>query len=297
LPNYAAVGASEAVGIGASVPCGVIRSLLPGCPGGTSYAPILSRNKYDWLGFLYLRDLGISGAVISPTIQTLLNQTGTAPYDTCTQRTGNDRVLFSLLGDEVSRIPGRTDQITFFAGPNDAVGLVNALGCGAGGTDAASQTAFVQKYVLQFQADLIVLAAGLRAKAPTAVIAAANVPDLSRLPFAAPYSQAAKAALQAFSLGFDGSIDALAMSGIRVVDLLCDPPGTGAYDPTNFSADGFHPNNKGYAALAQRFQAVLTATAPSTPQPSCSQRSAQNVMPFVPMQHETLPNPDPQPGP
>jgi hypothetical protein len=52
------------------------------------------------------------------------------------------------------------------------------VGCGADGTDAASQTAFVQKYVLHFQADLIVLAADLRAKSP-AVIAVANVGALT----------------------------------------------------------------------------------------------------------------------
>ncbi len=56
---YTAIGASDSVGLGASVPC-----TSPSCPGGTGWVPVLARR----LGAT-LNNLGISGAVIGPDIQ------------------------------------------------------------------------------------------------------------------------------------------------------------------------------------------------------------------------------------
>ena len=47
-----------------------------------------------------------------------------------------------------------------------------------------------------------------------------------------------------------------------VVDLFDEPR---AYDPANISGDGFHPNDAGYAVLAELFNATLGTTRASSP--------------------------------
>ena len=43
-------------------------------------------------------------------------------------------------------------------------------------------------------------------------------------------------------------------TGVSVLDLMCDAQ---VYDASRFSSDGFHPNDAGYAYLAQRLQAIV----------------------------------------
>ena len=70
--NYTAVGASDAIGVGASVSC------LPfiDCPTGTGYVQILHRQLATGGKQVSLLNLGISGAVLSPRIQTISRSYG-----------------------------------------------------------------------------------------------------------------------------------------------------------------------------------------------------------------------------
>lgn len=265
--RYAAIGASDAVGIGASVPCGLYTSTFAGCPGGTGYVPVLSRDdEPTLLASTYLDDLGLSGAVIGSDIRTMVNRYGSASYDACRPRIFVDTVPGDFITYETPKIPAGTDQVTLFAGGNDAMGLVNALGCGAGGTTAASQAAFIHQWTAAFANDLTTLVKAVRSKAPTARIGIANLPDLADIPMSWSRTAAQKAALTQFAVGFDLAINALhsPAANIVVVDLLCDSQ---SYITANYASDGFHPNDAGYANLASHLYAQLRAIGNKTSPP------------------------------
>jgi hypothetical protein len=72
--------------------------------------------------------------------------------------------------------------VTVFAGGNDTNGLVNALGCGAGGSTATSQQSFITTWITNFGNDLHQLLVGIKRKAPNAKIIIANLPNFSQIP-------------------------------------------------------------------------------------------------------------------
>ena len=89
---YTAIGASDAVGYNASIPCANPPAIaVPTCPGGTGYVPVLARTLAANGATVTLDDRGISGAVIGPDILATGNLYGSqgsaAP---CQPRTGND---------------------------------------------------------------------------------------------------------------------------------------------------------------------------------------------------------------
>jgi lysophospholipase L1-like esterase len=55
-----------------------------------------------------------------------------------------------------------------------------------------------------------------------------------------------------------------------VVDLMCDAR---VYEPANFAADGFHPNDHGYELLAEKLFGALGEHAVPPPA-SCPQMTA-----------------------
>src|SRR5271165_6529935 len=65
--NYTALGASDAMGVGSSVPCataGIPAVPSPvSCPGGKGYVPVLAGFLTTSTNSVNLIDLGISGAV------------------------------------------------------------------------------------------------------------------------------------------------------------------------------------------------------------------------------------------
>jgi lysophospholipase L1-like esterase len=63
-------------------------------------------------------------------------------------------------------------------------------------------------------------------------------------------------------------INSLPSQGVLVVDLLCNNQFS---SPSMFSSDGFHPNDAGYAALADLFMAAITSTSYPAPSTSCPQ--------------------------
>ena len=69
--QYSALGASDANGVGSSVPC----VPFDPCPDGTGYVPVLARQLRTSRD-VTLMNLGIPASVLSPAIETLARQHG-----------------------------------------------------------------------------------------------------------------------------------------------------------------------------------------------------------------------------
>ena len=286
--GYTAIGASDAVGYGASVPCTEASPALvadPTCPetGASGYVPDIRTDLAHYNFVASLQDLGISGAVIGPDIETTANM-----YDpaTCGPRSAADAYPGNFLVNELPSVNPSALFVTIFAGGNDTNGIVTALVCGAGGATTASQTAFVTQEITEFGQDFATLVGSVHAKAPKATIIVANIPNFANVPYAFALSTdptadlEVRTALQQVSVGIDTNvINTVAAQGVPVVDLQCNPA---SYDPSNFYTDGFHPNDAGYAALAAQYVTQLLSNTPAAPAASCAYQglsSAPGVTP------------------
>ncbi len=286
--SYTAVGASDAVGYGSTVPCteaSPAEVADPTCPekGASGYVPDI-RTDLATYGFVAsLQDLGISGAVVGPDIETTSNM---YTPGTCAPRTAANAYPGNFLTNELPNVDPSALLVTVFAGGNDVNGIVTALTCGAGGTTTASQTAFITQEVTEFGHDFATLLGGIHATAPKATIVVANLPNFANVPYAFAISSdptvdgEVRYALQQVSVAINTNvINTVAAQGIPVVDLQCDPA---TYVPSNFYTDGFHPNDAGYAALAAKYVAQILANAPAAPQAACAYQglaSAPGVTP------------------
>jgi lysophospholipase L1-like esterase len=247
---YAAIGASDAVGIGASVPC------LPfvDCPTGTGYVPVLGRKLAAAGQQVQTTNLGVPAAVLSPEIQALGNKYGrTTPAN--------------FLQGELTFVPRDATLVTIFAGGNDT----NVIGAAAeGGEGGPDPTAFIDQQIAGFGRSYESLIRGIRDRAPGARIVVANLPNMAALPYASGMSFTRRQWLQRIAVGITrDAVNPLASQNVRVVDLMCDAR---SYDPGNYSSDGFHPNDRGYAYMADLFyDAVMGAS--GTPLSNCSQMS------------------------
>jgi lysophospholipase L1-like esterase len=154
--------------------------------------------------------------------------------------------------------------VTIFAGGNDINVITAALGNGAGGTD---QAGYIDAQVKAFAADYQTLLNGIRSRAGSARIIAFNVPNLAGLPFLATASLAERQAAQRAAVGMTGVVNALTSNNVIVVDLMCDAR---SYVPSNYSSDGFHPNDAGYAFVAAEVVRAVTSSSYPLPQASCS---------------------------
>jgi lysophospholipase L1-like esterase len=289
---YTAIGASDAVGYGASVPCTTATPpegpADPGCLNltGTGYVPDLAKLFIKAGTRVTLDDLGYSGAVLGPDILAEVNQYGSIGNpDACEPRSAADAYPEDFITYELPQVQSNTTLVTIFAGGNDTNGLVNALGCGAGGSTATSQQSFITTWITNFGNDLHQLLVGIKRKAPNAKIIIANLPNFSQIPVGlavAAKDPAAGQALAAISLGFDlNVINKVTSSGIPVADLLCD---SASYNSSNFYTDGFHPNDSGYAAFAALLYADLTTSSPPDPSSKCSYATLTSVM-RAPLMH------------
>ena len=276
--NYTAFGASDAVGVGATVMCdpnGLVAN--PTCPGGTGYVPDIARILRQLPNHVNLNDLGISGAVVGPNVQSLLYS--------CPAFHGANPGLRNFVTDELPKYPGGENLITIFAGGNDVrdLFLANAVfGCGLNPTT----------YLGAFGLDFGTLLQVVHAKAPLAHIVVADLPNLGLIPLgvclgsmpgsAPPFcgpsdppggNPLAQAALGQLSEALDVNVyQAIeAQTSVPMVDLLCD---SRSYDPANFSPDGFHPDDAGYLVLAQKYIAVLQSMPPPPPSFTCQQATA-----------------------
>jgi lysophospholipase L1-like esterase len=266
--TYTAIGASDAVGLGASVPCGTATSTTSACVGGTGYVPKIATLLSNTGNPIVLTDLGISGAVIGPDIASVGNLYGDTSTNQCMARSGDDAITADFLSNEVPKLPANAAYVTIFAGTNDAIALANALGCGAGGSTLTTQQAFITAQTTAFATDYARLIAAVKSSSPNAHIVVANIPNLAAIPFGAQQSATARQALQALSVAFDTVINNLTTQGIPVADVLCSSQ---SYLASNFSTDGLHPNDSGYAFLASLMEPLLLSNTPASLSTSCSQ--------------------------
>lgn len=244
--RYSAIGASDANGVGASVPCVPFTT----CDNGTGYVPLLARLMRGTREVV-VNNLGIPAAVLSPTI-----------YD-ISRSYGRD-IPANFIEREMPFVATDATLVTVFGGPNDVNALGDAMQRGAGASDVRG---YVDTQIRAFGADFDRLLRGIRERAPRAFIIVLNIPNMAGLPYAAGYTVVQRQLLQQISVGFSREANRQAGNGVVVLDLMCDAR---IYDPSSFSSDGFHPNDSGYAYLAQRLLAIVNG-AGSSPSASCAQ--------------------------
>jgi lysophospholipase L1-like esterase len=242
---YTALGASDAVGVGASIAC----LPLTACEEGTGYVPVIARRLRARTS-VTLVNIGIPGAVLSPTIHEIA------------RRFGRD-IPANFIEREMPFVPSNSTLVTIFGGGNDANALGDAIERGAAGTDVRG---YVDTQVRAFGGDFDRLVRGVRERAPNATIIVLNLPNFAMLPYASGYSTARRQVLQAISIGFSREANEQRANGAVVVDLMCD---SRTYEPGRFSNDGFHPNDAGYAALADKVLDVVNGGT-STPPAGCA---------------------------
>jgi lysophospholipase L1-like esterase len=249
LPNvvrYTAVGASDAIGVGSSVPCVPFSS----CPDGRGYVPVIARTLRDQGRDVTLSNLGIPGAVLSPAIENLAEQHGRD-------------IPANFIQQEMPFVRSGATLVTVFAGGNDTNAVATAVDRGAGGSNV---NAFIDAQVQTFSADYASLVAGVRQRAGSPRIILINLPNFAGLPFTAARSTTQRRWMQRISVGFSRAANALRASDVRVVDTLCDPR---AYQRANYSSDGFHPSDSGYAFMADKVVDAMESD-PGPPPADCS---------------------------
>jgi lysophospholipase L1-like esterase len=248
---YTAVGASDAIAIGASMSC------LPfiDCPNGTGYVQVISRRLAEGGQAVTLRNLGIPGAVLSPRIQTISQSYG-------------PRVDFNFLERELPFVDRESTVVTIFAGGNDT----NVVARSVSGQANGNPRAYVDAQVALFKTEMAALVDGIRDRAPEARIVIANLPNYAGAPFTAGYSVTERSVLQQISVGFsrEGINPLASRPNVAVVDLLCEER---FYLPSSYSSDGFHPNDNGYGIMADLMLTAIRGTSYPAPSASCGRMS------------------------
>ena len=222
------------------------------CENGTGYVPLLTR-RVGATREVTLTNLGIPASVLSPTIHQIA------------QANGRD-IPANFIDRELPFVPSNATLVTIFGGGNDTNALAEAIDKGAAGNDVRG---YIAAQVRAFGADYERLVRGVRSRAPDAFIIVVNVPNMAGLPYAAGLSVSRRQVLQAIAVGFAQEANRQAGAGVVVLDLLCDPQ---VYDRGRFSSDGFHPNDAGYAYLAERLLPIVNGATPPVAA-SCSQMS------------------------
>jgi lysophospholipase L1-like esterase len=155
--------------------------------------------------------------------------------------------------------------VTIFAGGNDVNTVADAVNAGMGGSDPV---AYANTLTNGFGRDLNTLIGGVKGRAPSARIIALNLPNFAALPYSGGATLTQKKGIQAIAIAFSAKVNALTSQGVVVIDLMCDPR---SYIAGNYSADGFHPNDSGYAYIADLvYNAALTGSA-AAPRSTCAQ--------------------------
>ncbi len=249
--SYTAVGASDAIAIGASVSC------LPfiECPNGTGYVQLINRELARSGGLDNFLNLGIPGAVLSPRIQGISQAYG-------------PRVDFNFLDREVPFVARDSTVVTIFAGGNDT----NVVARSVSGSANGNPRGYVDDQARQFAGEMVALIEGIRSRAPSARIVIANLPNFAGAPFTNGYTMDQRRVLQQISVDFSRiGINPLASRpNVAVVDLLCEDR---FYAPSTYSPDGFHPNDNGYAIMAEMMLAAIRSTSYPAPSGSCGRMS------------------------
>jgi lysophospholipase L1-like esterase len=243
--SYTALGASDAIGYGGSNPCVPFAA----CPDGTGYVQLVARRLREANPDMSFLNLGIPGAVLSRDLQNLGNSLGRG-------------IPANFIDGEMPFVARDSTIVTVFADANG----VNAVGAALRQVAAADRPAYAQTQIQNFARDFASFAAGIGERAPSTKIVVLNLPNLARLPYAAGYTEEERYWLRQLSSGFTAAINATGSSRVLIIDLMCHGP---IYQSSNYSGDGFHPNDAGYRALADLVSAALV-TAPLAPAASCS---------------------------
>lgn len=243
--SYSAIGASDAIGYGGSAPCVPFSQ----CPDGTGYVQTVARRMRTANADLSFLNLGIPGAVLSREIMAIGNGLGRG-------------IVANFIDGELPFIDRQATLVTVFAGGND----VNTIGAALRPLASGNRAAFAQTQIQNFGRDFAAFVTGIAERAPNAQIVVLNLPNLARVPYAAGYTAEERDWLRQLSVGFSASMNSTRSSRVRVVDLMCHAP---MYQASIYSADGFHPNDSGYALMADLVTAAV-AQAPPAPQSSCT---------------------------
>ena len=248
---YSAVGASDGIGFGGSVPC---LPFDPDCPTGTGYVYLLKRRLASDGRTVTLSNRSLPGAVLSQAILTL------------SRDIGRNDIPGTFIDQIAPFIPADSTVITIFAGGNDTNVIAQNIRAGRGGGDVRG---FIETQVRQWGSDFEELVRRLRSRAPNARIVAINLPNLGAAPYVASFTTPERSIVQAIAVGLTDRINAVSSQNVLVVDLMCDAR---VYEAASFSSDGFHPNDRGYSVIAElAYPAVSSGTAP-TPSSTCGQR-------------------------
>lgn len=249
---YTAIGASDGIGFGGSSPC------LPfaDCPTGTGYVQTLRRRLGETGRTVNHQNLSIPGSVLSKAVFDLAASVG-RPID---QLAGN------FIEREAPFVSTATTHVTIFAGGNDA----NTIAFAARSQGGADVNGFVDGQVRQWGTDLEDLVARIRGRAPNARIVALNLPNLAASPYLSGNPVAEKSLMQRVAVGLSDRVNALTARNVLVVDLMCDAR---LYLPANYAADGFHPNDTGYAVFTELTLPALRDGTNRTPSTTCAQRA------------------------
>jgi lysophospholipase L1-like esterase len=173
-------------------------------------------------------------------------------------------IVGSIIETEMPFVQTNATVVTIFAGVNEILTIRSALGGGAGGSDP---NAFVDAQVRAFANDYTTLLAGIRARAGSPRIIILNVPNAAGMPFMAGASLADRQAAQRAAVGMTKAVNPLVSSSITVVDMMCDGR---SYFPFNYSSDGLHPNDAGYAFMSSEVVKAITSASYPLPQSSCA---------------------------
>jgi lysophospholipase L1-like esterase len=251
---YAAIGASDAIGVGGSVICAGTLD----CPNGTSYVYLLKRRLEGAGKTVSMTNLGVPGAVMSPAIQALGRQLG-------------DDLRANFIEQQVPFVPAAATHVTIFAGGNDTNVIARAVRAGLSGSDTPNDVrAYVDRQVQQWGTDFEEMIRRIRARAPNARIVAFNLPNLAGMPYVAGNAIVERSVVQRIAVGLSDRINAMNGQNVLVVDLLCAAT---IYSAANLSSDGFHPNDRGYQVMADlAYPAVANGTS-ATPVANCPQRT------------------------
>ena len=248
---YSAIGASDGIGFGGSVPC---VPFDPDCPSGTGYVYLLKRRLQGEGMTVTLSNRSVPGSVLSPAIQTL------------SRDIGRD-ILSNFLDQAAPFVASNSTHVTIFAGGNDANVIAQNIRAGRGSADIR---AFIDQHVSQWGTDLSELIRRVRVRAPTTRIVAYNLPNLGAAPYVASLSTQERSILQRIAVSLTDRINALASQNVIVIDLMCE---SRLYDISRFSSDGFHPSDAGYALMAEIAYPALRNGTATTPSASCAQRT------------------------
>jgi lysophospholipase L1-like esterase len=245
--TYAALGASDANGVGSSVPCVPFDQQC----SGMGYVYVAARQLRSQGFIVTLSNLGIATAVIGRDFQTLGQQYHHA-------------IAANFIEQELPFIAATTTVVTIFAGINEINTITSALGGGAGGSDP---NGYIDGQIRAFGADYATIIAGIRAKAASTRIIILNVPNAAGLPYLTGASLAQRQAAQRAAVGMTRTVvNALISSNVLVVDLMCD---SRSYQASNYSSDGLHPNDAGHAFIAAEVVRAITASSYPSPQSTC----------------------------